>query len=204
MKIRGMDTPALAGILSLALVACGTESKPARPDAAPDAVAGDAGPDAPPGAFMLTSPALVEGGPIDAAVTCDGANASPELTWTSAPAGTQSFAVVLTDKTNDLVHWVIYDIPATATGLPSGVMKVYSPTNVPGAHQTTSYNTSVTGYLGPCPPQGQGAHTYELAVYALDVPTLPGASSTTTRQQAVPIIMMHALAAATLTGTFER
>jgi Raf kinase inhibitor-like YbhB/YbcL family protein len=185
--------------------ACGTESKPTHADAALDGpAAADAGPDAPPGVFALTSPALVEGGMIDAAITCDGANTSPELSWTSAPADTQSFAVVLTDKTNDLVHWVIYDIPASATGLPSAVMKVYSPANVPGAHQTTSYNTNVTGYLGPCPPPAQGAHMYEFAAYALDVATLPGASSTTTRQQAVPIIMMHALASATLTGSYER
>lgn len=194
----------LAPALAL-LLACGTESKPAHPDAALDGpVPADAGPDAAPGTFALTSPAVVEGGMVNAANTCDGANTSPELMWTNAPAGTQSFAVVLTDKTNDLVHWVIYDIPASATGLPSAVMKVYAPTNVPGAHQTTSYNASVRGYLGPCPPQGQGAHTYEFAVYALDVATLPGASQTTTRQQAVPIIMMHALATATLTGTYER
>lgn len=205
MKIPAMDTRALVSVLSLAFVACGTDSTPTQPDAALDGAAViDAGSDAPLGELALTSPALVEGGMIDAANTCDGANTSPELSWTSAPAGTQSFAVVLTDKTNDLVHWVIYDIPASATGLPPEVMKVYAPVNVPGAHQTTSYNTSVTGYLGPCPPPAQGAHMYEFAVYALDVATLPGASSTTTRQQAVPIIMMHALASATLTGSFER
>lgn len=84
------------------------------------------------------------------------------------------------------------------------MQKVYAPSNVPGAHQTTSYQTAVFGYLGPCPPMGQGVHTYELAAYALDVAALPGASQTTTRQQAVVLIAMHARATARLTGSYVR
>jgi phosphatidylethanolamine-binding protein (PEBP) family uncharacterized protein len=98
-----------------------------------------------------------------------------------------------------LVHWVIYDIPASATGLPANVEKAYAPGNVPGAHQTRSYSAGTTGYLGPCPPN---THTYRFEVIALDVTPLPGTSAMTTRDQAVPLIDMHALARATLTGTY--
>ena len=116
----------------------------------------------------------------------------------------QSFAVVLTDKSNNLVHWVIYDIPASAAGLPASVEKVYAPTNVAGAHQTASYQASTRGYLGPCPPMNGGAHTYEFAVFGLDVAALPGASMTTTRPQAVTLIDQHKTATAKLTGMYMR
>jgi phosphatidylethanolamine-binding protein (PEBP) family uncharacterized protein len=72
------------------------------------------------------------------------------------------------------------------------------PANVTGAKQTLSYQ-AVRGYLGPCPPN---VHTYEFVVYALDVATLPGATMATTRAQAVPIILDHDLAAASLSGMY--
>jgi Raf kinase inhibitor-like YbhB/YbcL family protein len=129
---------------------------------------------------------------------CAGANTSPQLVWTGNAMNAMSFAVVLTDKSNNLIHWVIYDIPGTATGLPANVEKVYAPTNVAGAHQTLSYQ-NVRGYLGPCPGT---MHTYEFAVYALSVATLPGATMTTTRAQAMPLIMQNMVASDTLTGTY--
>lgn len=156
------------------------------------------------GVFSVTSSVVTEGGTYAAANTCDGANTSPDLTWVNAPAATQSYAVVLSDKTIPLVHWVIFDIPASLHALPPAVMKVYSPNDVPGAHQTASYQASVIGYLGPCPPVMQGTHTYEMVVHALDVAALPGTSPTTTRQQALAAITPHNLAAVTLTATYTR
>lgn len=157
--------------------------------------------DAPQGVFALTSPMLVEGAAFAADNTCTGANTSPQLAWTAAPAGTQSFAIVFTDMSNDLIHWVIYDIPAAASGLPAAVDKAYAPANVAGAHQTASYQAAVRGYLGPCPPV---QHTYELELYALDVAALPGATMQTTRMQAEAAILQHQLASATLTGTYQQ
>ena len=153
--------------------------------------------------FTLTSPMLTEGAAIAAANTCDGANTSPQLEWSGNAMNAQSYAIVFTDTSNMLVHWVIYDIPASATGLPANVEKVYAPTNVPGAHQTASYQATVRGYLGPCPPAGP-PHVYEFAVYGLNVATLPGTSMTTTRAQAVPMIMQYMTARATLTGMYDR
>ncbi len=158
----------------------------------------------PTGPFTLTSDVLLEGGTFPISNTCAGANVSLPLAWVNAPLGTQSFAVVLTDKSVDLLQWVIFDIPASQPFLPVGVQKAYSPNNVPAAHQTESFIPSTIGYLGPCPPAGEGAHTYELAVYALDVVQLPGVSSMSTQFQVVPIIMAHALATAKLTGLFAR
>ena len=188
-------------VLLVLLAACGGSGSDKPAVDAPDNPNPDALIDAPSQAsLVLTSPAFAEGGGIPAAHTCNGANTSPQLVWTAGPAGTASYAVVFTDKSfNNLIHWVIYDIPASATGLPADVQKAYMPNNVTGAKQTTSYQAATRGYLGPCPPN---LHTYEFVVYALDVATLPGAMMSTDRPTAKSIIEMHDLAMAKLSGTY--
>jgi Raf kinase inhibitor-like YbhB/YbcL family protein len=164
----------------------------------------DAGVDATDGAsgtFTLTSTALAEGASFNAANTCNGANTSPPLKWTNGPTGTQSYAIVFTDKSNNLVHSVIYDIPGNRFELPANVQKAYEPNNVTAAKQTTAYDNNTRGYLGPCPPN---EHTYEFALYAIDVAQLPGVTMATTRAQIVPIIQAHDLATATLTGKYKQ
>jgi hypothetical protein len=133
--------------------------------------------------------------------TCNGANTSPELAWTGAPAAAKSWAIVLTDKSNNLVHWVIYDVPGTSAGLPANVEKAYQPANVQGAKQTTSYQPATRGYLGPCPPT---EHTYQFALYALDVATLPNVTMSSTRTDAETEIKKHVVATATLTGKYKQ
>ena len=125
-------------------------------------------------ALALTSPTITEGGAIPLTHVCanrGGMNLSPQLEFVNAPAGTMSFAVVLTDLTiqSKLVHCAIYDIPGTATGLPADVEKMYAPSDVPGAHQTASYQAATRGYNGPCP---SNAHMYQFKVYALPTATL--------------------------------
>src|SRR5688572_18511504 len=83
----------------------------------------DAAIDSPAAALVLTSPTVTEGAAIPASITCDGANTSPQLLWSGNAMGAMSYAVVLTDKANGVVHWVIFDIPASATGLPANVEK---------------------------------------------------------------------------------
>jgi Raf kinase inhibitor-like YbhB/YbcL family protein len=192
-------------ILFVLLVACGNDHG-TGPSGDIDAPAGD---DAPPldgpdtdaaAALALTSPAFTEGGAIPQDQSCNGANTSPQLAWVGAPPSAMSFAVVLTDKSNALVHWVIYDIPASATGLPADVDKVFAPPDVAGAHQTASYQANVRGYNGPCPPN---THTYEFAVHVLDVAALPGATMQTNRAQAITLIDQHRIGMpAKLTGTY--
>jgi Raf kinase inhibitor-like YbhB/YbcL family protein len=160
--------------------------------------------DAPYTPFMLKSSVIAAGAPFAIDNTCDGLDASPVLAWLGAPGGAMSFAVTLSDKTIDQLQWVIYDIPTTRTGLPTRVDQLYAPANVAGAHQTVSYSGTRRGYRGPCPPVADAAHTYELAVYALDVTKLPSATSNTTAMQAATMIMQHQLEVATLAGTYAR
>lgn len=191
--------------IALLVASCGSDdSTPAQGDAAVDGAGTvDASVDAA-AAFTLTSPMVTQGAAIAAVYTCDGANTSPQLVWTGNATSAQSYAIVLADMANGVVHWVIYDIPVAATGLPANVEKAYAPTNVAGAHQTQSYQAAVRGYLGPCPNPADGPHTYEFAVYGLDVATLPGATMATTRAQAIALIQQHQTAMATLSGTYDR
>jgi Raf kinase inhibitor-like YbhB/YbcL family protein len=171
----------------------GGADSPAPPDAGGDAA----------GPFALTSAALAEGATFAAANTCDGADTSPPFQWTGAPASAKSFAIVLTDKTNSLVHWTIYDIGAQATGAPAAIEGKYMPADPAGSKQAPSIKNAPV-YAGPCPPQGVAAHTYEFALYAADVAQLPGTSATTTKEQIVTLLATHGVAVAKLTGKYGR
>ncbi len=129
-------------------------------------------------AFDLTSPDknIKDGQPMTKAQEykgfgCNGNNLSPALEWKDAPAGTRSFAVTVYDPDaptgSGWWHWVVYDIPATATGLPGGV----GDTAPSGAKQgRTDYGEHKFG--GACPPAGDQPHHYVFTVYALKVDKL--------------------------------
>jgi Raf kinase inhibitor-like YbhB/YbcL family protein len=149
-------------------------------------------------AFHLTSPAFTEGQTIPAVNTCAGANTSPQLDWTAGPTGTMSYAIIFTDKNNMLRHWAIWDIPASTTSLQANVPKMSMPAMPAGAKQVSF---SGMGYAGPCP--GPMDHTYEFAVYAVNVATLPGTSTTPSRmaaQNVEAIVLPRQIAKATLSG----
>lgn len=150
-------------------------------------------------AFALTSPAFVEGEEIPAKHACTGQNISPELTWTAGPSGTMGYAIVFTDKSNNLIHWVIWDIPTTVTSLPQHVANDANPADPPGSKQVKSYDGSTFGYLGPCPPN---KHTYEFEVHAVDVAALPNVTTASSRTAVNAEIMNHVLGSAALSGTF--
>jgi phosphatidylethanolamine-binding protein (PEBP) family uncharacterized protein len=113
--------------------------------------------------FTITSPDFANCGVIPATQTCDGkafgTGASPTLTWTGAPTGTMSFALVFKDiailaddnpATERLgYHWVMWDIPATRTGLPAGLTGGYHSPEVAGALQWAGRNNY--GFFPPCP-----------------------------------------------------
>ena len=116
--------------------------------------------------MMLTSTAFAQGGAIPAKFTGDAEDVSPELAWTDAPEGAKSFAVICHDPdaplvkpgTYGYVHWVLYGIPGSATGLPEGVADYVQGVNDFGN----------PGYGGPAPPPGHGTHHYFFWVLALD------------------------------------
>jgi Raf kinase inhibitor-like YbhB/YbcL family protein len=110
--------------------------------------------------FVLSSSA-VTGDTLPVDYTCDGEGVSPPLAWSGAPAGTQSYAVIMHHVDPEGVikwYWVLYDIPASVTSLPRGVTGV-------GTFGNNGVNGD-TAYAPPC-SQGPGAKNYVLTVYAL-------------------------------------
>jgi len=129
--------------------------------------------------FTLSSTDLTEGGRIGEAQVfnefgCKGGNVSPALSWSGAPAGTQSFALLVHDPDaptgSGWWHWVVYNIPASTTSLPAGAGDPKKKLMPAGAVQgRTDYGT--VGYGGPCPPPGK-PHHYHFQLYALKVAKL--------------------------------
>jgi hypothetical protein len=156
--------------------------------------------------LQLTSPAFAEGKPIPRKYTCEGSDVSPPLRWSGAPANTKSFALIADDPDAPdprapkmvWVHWVIFNIPASASELPENVAK--TPTLPDGARQGTNDFRRV-GYGGPCPPPGE-PHRYFFKLYALDtvLDLKPGA----TKPELLKAMEGHILAQAQLMGTYQR
>lgn len=151
-------------------------------------------------AFTLNSGSFNNGAAIPRDFTCDGSDASPALSWSEAPAGTKSFALIVDDPDAPggvFTHWVIYDIPAGAAGLPQGVPKMG---DAAGAHQGRNGFGKI-GYGGPCPPPGK-PHRYFLRLYALSQPLSlkTGAS----KQDVERAMHGRVLGTAELMGTYGR
>lgn len=152
----------------------------------------------------LTSSAFGDQAPIPSIHTCDGGDKSPPLGWTGLPEGTRSLALIVDDPDapdpaapkRTWVHWVLYNLPVTATGLPAAVGEGDLP---PGTRPGTN-DWGRTGYGGPCPPIGR--HRYFHKLYALDV-VLPELGEPT---KAVLEAAMneHILERAELIGTYQR
>jgi Raf kinase inhibitor-like YbhB/YbcL family protein len=107
---------------------------------------------------------------------CHGENVSPSLSWSGAPAGTKSFALLVHDPDAPTGgagwwHWVVYNIPATATAIAQGAGTVDGAALPKGAVQGKT-DFGATGWGGPCPPQGHGKHHYQFTLYALKVDKL--------------------------------
>ncbi len=152
----------------------------------------------------LTSTAFAQNGSIPARYTCEGDDTSPPLSWTGAPPGTRSLALIVDDPDAPdpakpqrvYVHWVVYNIPATLTSFPENASKKGLPA---GAVQGKN-DWGKTQYGGPCPPIGR--HRYYFKLYALDS-ELTGLSSPT---KAELLIAMegHVIANGELIGTYQK
>lgn len=106
---------------------------------------------------------------------CTGGNVSPALAWKNVPKGTKSFGLTVYDPDaptgSGWWHWVVFNIPASATSLPSDAGDATKALMPKGAVQSmTSYGKG--GFGGACPPVGDRAHRYIFTVYALDVDAL--------------------------------
>ncbi|HWH02416.1 MAG TPA: YbhB/YbcL family Raf kinase inhibitor-like protein [Gemmatimonadales bacterium] len=130
--------------------------------------------------FRVTSTDVEQGKTLKSAqvfngMGCTGANTSPALAWTGAPAGTKSFAVTIYDPDaptgSGWWHWVVYNIPATTTSLPTGAGDASKNLLPAGAVQGNT-DFGAPGFGGACPPPGDKAHHYFITVYALNVDKL--------------------------------
>jgi Raf kinase inhibitor-like YbhB/YbcL family protein len=138
-----------------------------------------------------------------------GGDTSPELSWTGAPYGTQSFVVVTYDVTAGFTHWGIYNIKGSATGLPAGAGVAGSTF---GQQIENDFGLGQE-YDGPCPPTGiaPDSHQYVFTVYALCVPrlTLPGSTNFPSNAEALYHALILAgqndeiLGTASLTGFYS-
>lgn len=154
--------------------------------------------------FTLTSTAFQHHGAIPSIHTCDGRDTSPPLTWTQPPPGTKSLVLIVDDPDapdpaaprTTWVHWVLYNIPPEAAGLPIGLTANMLPE---GTLQGTN-DWQRTVYGGPCPPVGR--HRYFHKLYALDtlLPNLKQPSKTELEKA----MKGHVLAQAELVGLYQR
>ncbi len=150
--------------------------------------------------MILTSPAFQPGGMIPPKYTCDGNDVSPALAWSGIPDGTRSIAIICDDPDapgGDWVHWVIFNIPPDATGLP----EAQSEGRNPGGNLRQGINDfGNPGYGGPCPPGG--VHRYYFKIYALD--TFIDQPGGCTKKQLLAAMKDHVIAAGELMGRYTR
>jgi len=137
-----------------------------------------------------------------------GEGRSPAISWANVPAGTQGFVLHMHDMdlarnrtTDDQVHWVVWNIPAAATGLAEGAPKG---SRLPDG----SYQISATGdmYRGPGAAANGPFHHYVFELFALDtkVDVQPTADAFETRANVIKAIQGHILAKAVYGGLFRR
>ena len=150
--------------------------------------------------MKLTSTSF-QGNQIPAKFTCNGAGISPQLAWSAPPAGTVSFALIVTDPDapgRTFVHWLLYDLPAETRALPEGLPGLGQLSD--GSRQGRN-DFGEIGYGGPCPPPGS-PHHYHFTLYALDAKlNLPVGA---TRAQVEGAMQGHILASGELIGTYQR
>lgn len=159
--------------------------------------------------MTLTSPAFPSGGLIPDPHTQRGRDVSPPLAWSGAPDSVKSFVLLVHDAdaaagdgTDDLLHWLAWNIPATATGFPAGVPA--------GAQRPDGMRqVSVSGpyYRGPAAPATGPAHHYVFELYALDVPVNvapTGMTPAATRAAVLAAMAGHVRGKGVLVGRYQR
>jgi Raf kinase inhibitor-like YbhB/YbcL family protein len=167
---------------------------------------GGRGGGAPP--LLMTTTAFEDGGVIPAKYVGQ-MGVSPELKWSQVPMGTQSFVLLMHDPEPvlqrglmDVTHWLVWNIPATSTGLPEGMMAA---AELPDGTRQVSLRSN--GYMGPGAPPGP-YHHYTFELYALDikldVPQSTPQQAADTRKAVFAAMDGHILGKAVLVGRFHQ
>jgi Raf kinase inhibitor-like YbhB/YbcL family protein len=154
--------------------------------------------------LALTSPAFSHNWLIPKQYTCQGVDVSPALAWDELPEGTRSLALIVDDPDapdpaapkRTWVHWVLYNIPPSASGL----KKAIEPAALPAGTREGKNDWQRTGYGGPCPPIGR--HRYFHKLYALDV-MLPDLRQPTKAELEVAM-EEHVIGKIELVGTYQK
>lgn len=155
-------------------------------------------------ALSLSSKDFVHQGEIPQTLTCDGNDSSPALSWSGVPAHAKSLALIVDDPDAPdpanpkmtWVHWILYNIPVSATGLP----RALDASDLPLGALPGKNDWGKTGYGGPCPPIGR--HRYFHKLYALDI-ELPNLHHPT-KAQLEAAMAGHVIEKAELIGTYQR
>lgn len=159
--------------------------------------------------FTLTSASFKDGQqlPLDqvgGVLGGDGKDISPQLTWSGFPAETRSFTVTVFDPDVPTVsgfwHWAVADLPVTVTELAADAGNG-SP--LPGGARTLANDAGYKRYLGSAPPPGNGPDRYFFAVHAVDVEQIDLLEPATPAYLGFQLFT-HAIARATIVGTYER
>jgi Raf kinase inhibitor-like YbhB/YbcL family protein len=138
---------------------------------------------------------------------CEGENISPALSWSGAPKGTKGFALLAHDPDAPTGgagwwHWVVYNIPADATGVPQGAGTADGATLPKGSVQNKT-DFGAPGWGGPCPPQGHGTHHYHLTLHALKTDKLDIPDGATASLVGF-MVNANSIGKAKLTGVYGR
>jgi hypothetical protein len=154
--------------------------------------------------ITLTSPEFANGEEIPTRFTCEGDGVSPPLAWSGAPDGTKSLALIVDDPDapdpkapqRTYVHWVLYDIPPSATGLPDGAVNDALPVGARTGHN----DSGKAAWHPPCPPIGR--HRYFFKLYALDKQL--GPLEDPSKAGLEKAIAGHVLGQGVLIGTYQK
>ncbi len=157
--------------------------------------------------LTLTTSAFADGAEIPAKYTQSDPNPiSPKLDWTNVPANTVSFVLIMHDpdvaiqkKIEDVLHWMAFNIPGTAQGLPEGVP---ASAQLPDGTVQAKNRRGTVGFLGPGAPAVGPHHHYTLELFALDTKLDLGPDAT--REGVLKAMDGHILGKGVLVGRFHR
>ena len=164
-----------------------------------------------PETITVTSSVFDHHGTVPEENSAYGDNVSIDLNWSNLPAGTEQLALIMDDPIvveigmmeTPFVHWVVYNIPASASGLPAG-MASDAEIAAPGLEGAINGHNGLRrpGYFGPRPPANGQLHAYHFRVYALDseLDLEPGLN----KDQLLAAMDGHILATGMLMGHYER
>ena len=157
-----------------------------------------------PQSFELTSSAFEDGATIPLRYECGviiegpGENITPPMEWAGGPSDSMSYAVTLIDLDSGVIHWVLYDIPASVHEIPENVPAGYQPNFPQGAKQSELQGSGYHGYLGPC--SAFSVNTYQWTIHAIPTTNLQGVDRYSTEQELILAIDNAAMASASFSG----